>query len=38
MASINSDLFMATTFLRMAPGLGKRKSIENRGIFFAVAA
>ena len=34
MASMSSALFMAATFLRMQPGVGKRKSVENKGIFF----
>jgi hypothetical protein len=33
MASINSDLFMATTFVRTWLSLGKRKSIEITGFF-----
>src|SRR6478735_10988426 len=33
-ASMSSALFMAATFVRMRSGVGKRKSVENKGIFF----
>jgi hypothetical protein len=34
MASISSDLFIATTFWRMLWPLGKPKAVEIKGIFF----